>query len=292
MPQPFTETNEFKSCLICNHRHLVDLLGYEKDKLTRCKNCGFVFAKQIPTAEELMTTYNDYPRSNAISEITIKRYCELLGNFDKYRQTNSLIDVGAGDGHFVGIAKKMGWKTYATEFESRSVALCREKGAITHEGKLDAQNYQPGMFDVVFSAEVIEHINNPVEEVQNFHQILRKGGLVYVTTPNFNSIARWYLKNKWNVIHYPEHLCYYTPKTLEKLFTDNGFKKVEITTTGFSPARFFYAINPVTSTSTIDESLRQSSETKPLLRFAKWGINAMLNVSKTGDALKGQFVKV
>ena len=37
------------------------------------------------------------------------------------------------------------------------------------------------MFDIITSFEVLEHINNPIEEISNFSKILRKNGLVYLT---------------------------------------------------------------------------------------------------------------
>ena len=55
--------------------------------------------------------------------------------------------------------------------------------------------------------------------------ILRDEGIIYVTTPNFNSLLRYKLKSNYNVITFPEHLSYYTPKTLARLFITNSFKK-------------------------------------------------------------------
>ena len=97
-----------------------------------------------------------------------------------------------------------------------------------HQGKLNPENYEPRSFDVIISIEVIEHINNPREEIQNFKSILRSGGGVYLTTPNFNAASRMVLKEKWNVLAFPEHLCYYTPKTIKHLFQLQNFSAVKI----------------------------------------------------------------
>ena len=93
--------------------------------------------------------------------------------------------------------------------------ICSKKGIYMKKGVLNPKDYNSQEFDVITSFEVIEHINNPREELQNFYKILRKGGMVYCTTPNFNSLLRYRLKEKYNVICYPEHLSYYTPKTLK-----------------------------------------------------------------------------
>jgi 2-polyprenyl-3-methyl-5-hydroxy-6-metoxy-1,4-benzoquinol methylase len=283
----------FSNCLLCNSGDILPLIGYEKDYLSYCKSCSFVFSTLIPTHTELLAEYSKYRRSNLISAITIDRYKDLLLFFERHRVNNTIIDIGAGDGHFIGLAKQNNWKAYATEFDDASVKLCQEKGVVVHKGKLDSKQYAQNYFDVIYSSEVIEHINNPIEEIENFHHILRDGGLVYVTTPNFNALSRRILKHKWNIFNYPEHLSYYTPKTLTKLFIENGFKKVWIQTTGISPARFLKSLNSShPNLSSNDEALRENIESKFWLRCIKYALNFLLNVTKSGDAMKGVFIKV
>ncbi|MEX1188857.1 MAG: methyltransferase domain-containing protein, partial [Bacteroidia bacterium] len=152
------------------------------------------------------------------------------------------------------------------------------------------------------SFEVIEHINTPNQEISNFNKLLRKGGFVYVTTPNFNSLLRYYLKGKYNVIGWPEHLSYYTPSTLEKLMTKHGFTKDYIKATGISLTRFITSKSPSVSEAigegtefvspvTKDEKLRTSFEKNYFLGAAKTSINSLLTLSGKGDALKGLFRK-
>ena len=283
------------SCLICSSNSLVLMPGYENAHLCECKNCGFVFSKKIPTESELEEHYQGYGRNDYLSPITIKRYNELLDSFEKYRKTGKLIDVGCGIGYFLEEASKRGWEVYGTEYTDEAVEICRNKGITIHKGKLDTENYNPEMFDVITSFEVIEHINNPVEEVTNFNTILRKGGLVYITTPNFNSLLRYRLKSAYNVICYPEHLSYYTPRTLRKLFVSNGFKKVKIETTGISLTRLKTSKGTsdqeFISETSDDEKMRNQIESKWYLQFIKKTLNTFLTFLGKGDSLKGWFVK-
>ncbi len=72
----------------------------------------------------------------------------------------------------------------------KAVSICKGKGINIYHGQLNKNNYKEGFFDIVTSFEVLEHLNNPQEEIKKFNNILRKGGMLYLTTPNFNSFSR------------------------------------------------------------------------------------------------------
>lgn len=283
------------NCLICNSGQLTVMTGYEKAYLCQCASCGFVFSEEIPTQEVLDNYYRNYGVNQYLSPITIKRYHELLDKFEPFRKTNKIIDIGCGIGYFLEEAKKRGWEVYGTELSEKSAEICNAKGINTYHGFLDSKNYDPEMFDVITSFEVIEHINYPLKELKYFHNILRKGGLVYITTPNFNSLLRYRLKEKYNVISYPEHLSYYTPKTLTKVFHVSGFAKLKIEATGISLTRFKTSQGTsnqkLISAKSDDEKLRQKMDEKWYLKLAKYSINKSLTSFGVGDSLKGWFVK-
>ena len=163
-----------------------------------------------------------------------------------------------------------------------------------HQGKLNPENHEPHSFDLIISIEVIEHINNPREEIQNFQSILRLGGGVYITTPNFNAASRMILKEKWNVLAYPEHLCYYTPRTITRLFQSQNFSTEKIETTGISVTRMKSSISQSNETGVSadsgDEKLRTALESKPILRILKSAINNALTLTGAGDNLKATFI--
>ncbi len=228
-----------------------------------------------------------------ISPITIKRYNELLDTFEKYRLTNNILDVGCGDGHFLEVAKQRGWNIYGTEFTDKAIELCLKKGINIKKGILNRTDFKELTFDIITSFEVIEHINNPMEELNKFNILLRKNGLLYITTPNFNSLSRYYLKQNWNVIEYPEHLCYYTKKTLVKLAELNSFSELAFYTTGFSFSRFQNSMSDKKTNNTVnkDDVIRIKSETNWHYKLVKKLTNYILTIFKKGDSIKVYFLK-
>jgi len=293
----FMPVNE--RCLVCKSPSLKKLTRYSDNFLVKCKNCGLVFCEKIPTKQELDDYYKVYAYdSNYYSPITKQRYIELLESFEKYRKTNKILDVGCGNGFFLETAKEKGWEVYGTEYSAKAVEVLNKKNIKTFYGVLNTKHFEKEMFDVITSFEVIEHINNPLEELEKFTFLLRKNGVLYITTPNFNSISRYLLKEKWNIIKYPEHLTYYNAKTLDNLLKLNGFKKIYIKTTGFSLSRLKQSKsgdseknNKSNVQQNIDENLRQKIEKNKFLSLSVNIINSILNLLKKGDTIKALYIK-
>ena len=283
-------------CLICGSNELVALAGYEFHDLLKCKTCGFVFMRKIPTKEDLDEHYAKYPynKDHFLSPVTIAAYNNLLSVFDQYRTTGNILDVGCGRGWLLDVAMEKGWNAFGTEFSNIAIEKCRKKGIKMQAGVLRIDDYEPEQFDVIVLIEVIEHINYPIEELQNIYKLLRKGGLLYITTPNFNSYLRYQLKAKYNIIEYPEHLSYYTKRTLYNVLHQTGFEKIKLEATGISLSRYQAStsdVSPVMDSTSSDEKLRELMHKNSTMKFIKKLANKTLTVSGLGLTLKAYCIK-
>jgi len=288
--------NFHNKCLVCDTEKIIPLKGYEKYYLVKCENCGFVFTKLIPTQEELDENYGSYERDDYLSPVTVKRYNEILEKFEKYRKTNRILDVGCGMGYFLEIAKDRGWEVYGTEYTDEAIEICKSKEIEVRKGKLTADLFDKESFDVITSFEVIEHINDPVDEIRISRELLRNGGIYYLTTPNFNSLLRYYLKGKYTyVLIIPDHLCYYTPKSLKYVLTKCGFKKKWIRTTGFSISNLkqknITSASEIINPDSSDEKIRVSMERNVFMKIMKRSANSLLTLLGVGDTIKATFIK-
>ena len=149
------------------------------------------------------------------------RLCEVCVRFWVRFCVNFV--VGCGRGWFLDEARKRGWKVYGTEYSEKAIEICEMSGIEMKKGQLNADLFESESFDIVTSFEVIEHINNPNDDLKEVYKLLRQGGLYYCTTPNFNYAMRYYVKEKYNVIYYPEYLSYYTKKTLNNFLVQYNF---------------------------------------------------------------------
>ena len=254
-----------------------------------------VYSTQEPTAEELDELYGSYPIKAALSPITRKRFAELLRSFEPFRSTGHILDVGSGSGFFLDVAMEMKWDAHGVEYDPSIVKACVLRGMKMQQGALDVSHYQEGSFDVLTSFEVLEHLIDPRAEIEKFHALIRPGGLLYATTPNYNSVSRWLAHPSWNIINYPEHLNYFTPRTLDRILSENGFIKERLVTTGISVSRVRSSITgnqqENIDPNNDDERLRGRIESSRFLLFGKRSMNAALSLMGMGDSLKAMYRK-
>ena len=269
---------------------------YEAEFLVRCNECGLVFTHRLPSPDELQDHYAAYPAIGQLSELTVRRFGELLDRFEPFRRTGRLLDVGCGDGDFLSAAAERGWAAYGSEYGEAPRRRARERGLDVRPAPFTAEPEEAGGFDVVTSIEVIEHVTEPREEVARMTTLLRRGGCVYLTTPNFNSLSRRIAGPRWRAIAYPEHLNLFTPGSLHQLLTRAGLLKEDLRTTGLSPADIRAGLRPAGAAAVSaespagrDERLRSSVARSPLLDRGVAVVNSALSLAGLGDTIKALY---
>lgn len=307
-----TRVERHEACPLCGDARFEALAEMRRVELVQCAACDAVFTPKVPTLRELMEHYEGYPRAAKVDSPISRRAREVwLDQFEPYRRTNRFLDVGCDIGLLLNQARGRGWETYGTEFTDEAVAICEANGHRLHKGLLRDADYEPESFDVVVYTEVIEHINNQREEFARVLELLRPGGLLYVTTPNFDSLSRRVLGDRWTVIDYPEHLVYFTPVTLRRFMASAGFEEVNLESSGVSVSRLLSSFRqPAESVAAAnddapraadtprlerdiraDELIRGAMANSAILGGAKTLVNRVLHHAALGDSIKAMFRK-
>ena len=292
----FLHTN----CILCGSKLLNNIFG-DQHFITKCKHCSFVFSREEASKEELKNYYDVYPMENKISDITNQRYNEILDLFEPFRHSSKLFEFGCGEGYFLEIARKRNWVVAGTEISKPLLEKCRNKNITVYDNFENIPLSEKGTYDILVSIEVIEHLSPPLLFTNFFNSILRDGGGLYMTTPNFNCLSRFILGRKWNNIIYPEHLCYYSAKTMKLTLNKSGFEQVFTKTLGISPARYKYAFmnwkhkkgeaKVHYDYNEKDRNIREQIENQKLLSFLKIIVNKLLNITRLGESLKIFYLK-
>ena len=221
-------------------------------------NCGFIFDNPRPTLNSIATFYSEkekYEPWIANEDGYEKLWARRLKLLQLHASPGNLLDIGAGIGQFLAMARPHFTSVHGTEVSSSGARVAREKYGIDlivgdiHSLKLPAGNYQN-----ITLFHVLEHVHDPVALLAECRRLLSEGGTLMVCVPNDVldwrfALKAWGRRRGWKRFNHfsPRsgfclagdsqeiHLSHFTPETLKSAMEKSGFK---INTMGLDP---FYA---------------------------------------------------
>lgn len=157
---------------------------------------------------------------------------EITKNISK---KDLVLDVGAGNGDFTFFIAQKAKSVVATDIQNVFELERMPKNTSFILAKDD--NYPENKFDKVFLIDVIEHVKNDRKLIEQCFKALKKGGELFIETPNIDRLAnkisfkkqkfpRVYAKNEklGEIIHLRE----YTKKNLENLVAQFSPQKYSV----------------------------------------------------------------
>lgn len=218
--------------------------------LYRCAGCGHGSIRPLPPdmsgiyTQEYFTGadsgfgYVDYDRDKEpmrpLLTQSLVRAERLLGADDKTQKGN-LLDVGAATGFFLGVARARGWNVRGVEISDFAAGIARGKGIDVTTGTLAGLEIPPRSFDLITFWDVIEHVRDPLEELRRATELLVPGGVLLMTTPDWDSRYARLLGKRWHAIVPPEHIHYFTRASMRLLLDKAGLQEIDI----YGPAKSF-----------------------------------------------------
>ena len=109
-----------------------------------------------------------------------------------------------------------------------NVKVAREKGFHVYEGKLEDTETEANSYDLVFSNNVIQHVNSAKEFMQQLKSLVKDDGVIVITCPDG---SRPNIEILWSDQNFS-----FLPANLMKLAEDIGFKTVFWTSSADSPS--------------------------------------------------------
>lgn len=160
---------------------------------------------------------NDYTRNTSLNspEGMTSRFTQAL---EYINPDEKVLDIGCGVGTFTELVKRTypSCEVWGVDISDQAISDNRRLGNGVeyyqgYVGRLD--NIPEAYFNVVFSGEVLEHLEDPSLLVRDAYNKLDEGGVFILTTPLEDRIKS------------PEHTWYFTKEDVEKLLLDTGFVK-------------------------------------------------------------------
>ncbi len=176
-------------------------------------------------SEGEMAGYKDYISEEGSLRITFRKFIAALkrAGFSSRR----LLEVGCGYGYFLDEARVISPSLFGTELSPEAAAHARKLPGVTiHTGDMNSLPAGWDNFDITIAINVIEHIYEPLEFIIALKQTLSVSGRIVVATPDFGSFWHKILGGNWPSFKIPEHIAFYTAKTLRHLLEKAGFRDI------------------------------------------------------------------
>ncbi len=147
-----------------------------------------------------------------------------------------ILDVGAGSGSFLALARSRGWGVSGIELSRPAVQAAQKHFGINLvHGLLEENNFPDATFEAVHISHVLEHFLDPLQALGEVHRVLRPGGVLVVEAPNEFDDLFGNIRSMLGMPRQPyevpsPHTYFFTPSTLRALLVKAGFRTVRLDT--------------------------------------------------------------
>lgn len=159
---------------------------------------------------------------HAVKSIALKNKLKLI---NAQASKGSLLDIGAGTGEFLLVAKNNGWNVTGIEPSDKAKGIAINKG-ISFANDLESLADQS--FDVITMWHVLEHVPNLEHQMAELKRLIKPNGTVIIAVPNFKSFDAKHYGAFWAAYDVPIHLWHFSKTAIQKLFSQHQLELVKV----------------------------------------------------------------
>lgn len=240
-------TEKPKNCYICQSTSLFRKIQVGERIFYKCNNCDVLFLAGSTKTVDLNKIYGSeyyFQKDSSNSENFfgyndydyyrkyIEEYFEYhLKEIERFNGKGNLLDVGCAFGYMLNVANRRGWKSEGIDISKYAVDYAKNNFNLNvKHGKFEEVHYKQNSFNAIVMNDLIEHIPTPQIYIEKAHNLLKKNGILFISTPNSNSLSFRILGKRWLQIMQEDHLYLFNPNSIRFLLEKSGFKILKIKT--------------------------------------------------------------
>lgn len=141
-----------------------------------------------------------------------------------------VLDIGAAWGCYLAAFRSGGWETEGVEMSKHAREMAAGTYRLALHEDLFSAPLSDNSFDLVLMSQFLEHVAEPLSYLNRAYRLLKPGGILYVSVPNFGSARAQKLKQDWPELRPGEHLFFFTRKSLAFAARQAHFKILKLET--------------------------------------------------------------
>ena len=199
------------ACPLCNTNQKLAFLSDAEREYYRCSCCDLIFVPREYHLSEFDQRARYDSHNNDPGDLRYRNFFkQLLTPLLAILPSNSYgLDFGSGPGPTLSLMlEECGHKVdLYDKFYAQNDAVFQNR------------------YDFITATEVVEHLPNPLKDLEALVKILQKGGILAIMTEIVSpqlDFTNWYYKND------PSHVCFYSEKTFVHLANLLGLEIVTI----------------------------------------------------------------
>jgi SAM-dependent methyltransferase len=223
------------SCAVCGGGAVRPRTRVGAVEILACSDCGLAWwtppagfrAEAVYDAsyfEDAATSrgYDDYAELERSLRTTFAR---RVARLPRPGRDARLLDVGAAFGFAVEEAGRAGWRAFGLELSAAAAARAgrRAAGRIAVGSALHIP-FPEAAFAAVTLWDVLEHLADPHAAAAELARVLAPGGVLALTTGDVESLAARLSGRRWHLFSLPEHLFFYSRRSLVRLLAAHGLR--------------------------------------------------------------------
>lgn len=234
------EFENITTCPVCNGVDLEELISatdhtttQETFSIKKCKVCLLGITTPRPTQLTISKYYQSekyISHTGGNRNITDTLY-RLARNqmfrwkkkiIERYHTQGTILDYGCGTGEFLTYMKDQHWNIAGIEPSELAKEKAKQNTKIEISDRLE--NLTIREVDVITLWHVAEHLHDLNGVIQSLKTKLKKGGILCIAVPNYQSPDGNYYQSHWAGYDVPRHIWHFSKTSMTKLIQKNGMK--------------------------------------------------------------------
>lgn len=228
-----------RNCVICGSGKKEFLFNKYGFAHVRCSDCDLIYVDPVLNKESLKKMYLASESFDYFLEIMTqqakKRRDEksqlIVRRIDARQKLpiKSWLDIGCGCGALLKAARQKGYIISGVEPSITCRNNLKEELQIEIHEDIKNIGFQEGSYSVITLKQVIEHLSDPKEVIEQAYKLLKPNGLLWIATPNTNGFGMSLMKAS-HPSYQRGHIVMFNKDNISRLLSNVGFKNIKIST--------------------------------------------------------------